>query len=97
MRSLSGSMSTTAISGRPSLLKSAASAPSRSGSYARGLRDRLREGAVAVVEIKKSVFREIVGDVDVGTAIEIDVARDDAEAKSLHAAVDMGGGADVDK
>ena len=61
----------------------------------RRLRDRLRERAVAVVEIQEIVFREIVGDVDVGTTVEIHVADDDPQSKTFHTAVDMRGGADV--
>ena len=60
-----------------------------------GLRNRLGESPVAIVEIEKVVFREIIGDVDVGATVEIDVADDHTEAEPFHAAIDAGRRADV--
>ena len=59
------------------------------------LRDRFGEGAVAVVEIQKIVFGKVIGDVDVGAAVEIEVAHDHAETETFYATIDAGGGADV--
>ena len=53
-----------------------------------GLGDRLGEGAVAVVEVEEIVLLKVVRDVQIGAAIEVQIARDDAQAESFDAAVD---------
>src|SRR5258706_9301893 len=60
-----------------------------------GAGDRFGEGAVAVVEIEEVVLLEIVRDIEVGTPVEIEVARHDAEAVPFDPAVDAGVGADI--
>ena len=57
---------------------------------AHGPGDRLGERAVAVVDVEKIVFLKVVGDVQVGAAVEVQVARDDAQAIPFDAAVDAG-------
>src|SRR5256886_14409301 len=52
--------------------------------------DGLGERAVAIVDVEKVVLLEVVGDVQVGTAIEVHVGRDHAQAVSLDTSVDVG-------
>src|SRR2546421_2772994 len=52
--------------------------------------DGLGERAVAIVDVEEVVLLEVVGNVQVGTAIEVHVARDHAQAVSLDASVDAG-------
>src|SRR5438445_13821505 len=59
--------------------------------------DGLGERAVAVVDVEKVVLLKVVGDVQVGAAIEVHVARDHAHAVSLDAPVDVSLVAHVDE
>src|SRR5438552_5171378 len=54
------------------------------------LGDRLGERAVAVVHVEIIIALEIVGDVDVGAAIVVEVARDHAESVAVDAVVEAG-------
>jgi len=60
--------------------------------------DGLGECSVAVVDVEEVVFLEIVRDVQVGAAVEIDIRNGDAEPEPFDpviAVVDAGGGAHV--
>ncbi len=62
-----------------------------------GCGNGLGERAVAVVVVEKIVFLEIIRDVEIGTAVAVQVARHDAQTVSLHATIDVGLVAHVDK
>ena len=55
----------------------------------------LGKRAVTVVDVEKVVLLEVIGDVQVGAAIEVHVARDHAQAVPLDAPVDVGLGAHI--
>ena len=57
--------------------------------------DRLPKRAVAVVVVEKVVLLKIVGDVEIGAAVAIKIARDHPQAVPLDAAVDVGLLADI--
>src|SRR2546430_13989283 len=57
----------------------------------------LGERAVAIVEVEEVVFLKIVGDVQVGAAVEIQVARNRAETVSHRATVQAGALAHIDE
>ena len=59
--------------------------------------DRLGERPVAVVVVEKVVFLKVIGDVQVGTAVAVQVARDHAETVPRGAALEAGVVAHVDK
>ena len=53
--------------------------------------DRLGESAVAVIDVEVVVALEIVGDVEIGAAVAVEVAGDDAEPVTVDAVVQAGG------
>ena len=57
---------------------------------AHGGGDRLGERSVAVVVVEEVVFLKIVGDVEVGAAVPVQIARDHAQAVSRGASVEAG-------
>ena len=61
----------------------------------RHLGDRLGERPVAVVDVQVVVALEIVGDVEIGAAVTIEIAGDDAESEAIYSVVDPGGVGDV--
>src|SRR5256712_12882291 len=62
-----------------------------------GCGDRFGERAVAVVIVEKVVFLKVVGDVQVGAAVPVQIARDHAEAVPRGAAAEAGVAAHVYK
>ena len=58
---------------------------------------RLRERAVAIVDVEEVVFLKVVGDVEVGAAVPVQVARHDPQAVARGASVEAGALAHVHK
>ena len=91
-------MSATTMSGRPSSLTSAASTPIANRlvcPVARAI-DSVNV-PLQLLMVEEVVLLEIVGDVDVRAAVEVQVAHDEPEPEPFAAAIDAGGGADVDE
>ena len=59
------------------------------------LLEPLGEGAVALIDVEIVALEEVVGDVDVGPAVAVQVAHADPETQTDLAPVDAGGGAHV--
>ena len=51
------------------------------------LRQGLREGAVAVVDVEVVVTLKIVGDVEIGATVAVQIARDYSQAVAIHASL----------
>src|SRR3982751_6100046 len=58
---------------------------------------RLRESAVAVVDVEVVITLKIVGDIEIGTTIVIEITRDDAQPVSVDSVMQSGSIGDVGK